>query len=198
MRMGSQERKKIARWARKIKASDEAAFSRLFHLLHPRLVKFSWRYTQNKSSAQDIVQESFLKLWQKRSVIDPEQSLQSYLYQIVRNHSLNYLRDHNSDDVAIDDLPDHALQSEDYIPSMVSADDKHGAKMLQLIDKLPGRQREAIRLSRFEGLDHDEIAYVMDISPRTVNNHIVKAVKRLRKQWDKYQKNNDSIPSYDS
>ena len=196
--MGSQEQKKIAQWAQRIKASDEAAFSRLFHLLHPRLVKFSWRYTQNKTSAKDIVQESFVKLWKKRSAIDPKQSLQSYLYQIVRNRSLNYLRDNNTDDVAINDLPDNALQSTDYVPSMVSTDNKLGATMLRLIDELPGRQREAIRLSRFEGLDHDEIAYVMDISPRTVNNHIVQALKTLKKQWSEYQKNNNTIPNHDS
>ena len=192
--MGSQEEEKIARWARNIKASDEAAFSKLFHHLHPRLVKFSWRYTQTKTSAEDIVQESFVKLWQKRSAIDPQQSLLSYLYRIVRNRSLNHLRDRHSDSIAVSELPDSALQSRDYIPTMVSADDEQGAQMLLLIDQLPGRQREAIRLSRFEGLDHDEIAYVMDISPRTVNNHIVAAIRTLKEQWKEYKKNKNSIP----
>ncbi|HLR24937.1 MAG TPA: RNA polymerase sigma-70 factor [Fodinibius sp.] len=191
--MGSPEKKKIARWARKIKAGDETAFSRLFHHLHPRLVKFSWRYTQTQASAQDVVQESFVRLWQKRSAIDPEQSLLSYLYQIVRNRSLNYLRDHSSDTLAISELPEHALQSHDYIPSLVSADDELSARMLLLIDQLPSRRREALRLSRFEGLDHDEIAYVMGVSSRTVNNHIVAAVKTLREQWNEYKKNHNRI-----
>lgn len=192
--MGSQEKEKIARWAKEIKASDETAFSKLFHHLHPRLMKFSWRYTQTKTSSEDIVQESFVKLWQKRTTIDPQQSLLSYLYRIVRNRSLNYLRDQRTHSVAISELPEHVLKSCDYIPTMVPADDEPGARMLLLIDQLPGRQREAIRLSRFEGLDHEEIAYVMDISPRTVNNHIVAAINTLREQWHEYQKNNNSIP----
>jgi len=54
------------------------------------------------------------------------------------------------------------------------------------IADLPTRQREALVLSRFEGLSHDQIAEVMDISPRTVNNHIVRALKRLRDHVDDY------------
>lgn len=186
--MGSQEKADIARWARKIKASDERAFSKLFHHLYPRLVKFSWRYTQAKTSAKDVVQESFVKLWDVRTDIDPSKSLRAYLFQTVRNRSLNYIRDHSSDDIPIGDLPHGHLKSSDYIPEITPEENKDEKKMLQWIDQLPDRQREAIRLSRFEGLDHEEIAYVMDISPRTVNNHIGAALSKLEKKWNNYKK----------
>jgi RNA polymerase sigma-70 factor (ECF subfamily) len=187
--MGSREQEQITEWARRIKASDEGAFSELFHHLFARMVKFAWRYTRSKTLAKDIVQESFVKLWKKRSSIDPEQSLLAYLFQIVRNNALNYLRDHSTESVALDDLAPGSLQSEADIPEIISADDQQGTQMLRFIEQLPDRQREAIRLSRFEGLDHEEIAYVMDISARTVNNHIVKAVKTLKIEWSQYKKN---------
>lgn len=185
--MGLDEKQEIEQWARRIKASDEAAFSELFHRLYPRMVKFSWRYTRTKTTAKDIVQESFVKLWEVRSTIDPQKSLLAYLFQIVRNRSLNHLRDTPSNQPSIDDISEEVLKSELSSPEITSENNEAGKKMLQWIEALPERQREAIRLSRFEGLDHEEIAYVMDISPRTVNNHIVSALNTLRDKWSTYK-----------
>ncbi|HYW36358.1 MAG TPA: RNA polymerase sigma-70 factor [Balneolaceae bacterium] len=188
--MGYLREKEIKELALAIKASDENAFSELFHRTYPRLVKFAWRYTQTETTAKDIVQESFVKLWRKRNHIDPAQSMMAYLFQIVRNRSLNHIRDHSpEDDITIDDLPGGVLKSDEYVPEVTSSQNKIGKKMLDWIDHLPGRQREALRLSRFEGLDHEEIAYVMEISPHTVNNHIVSALATLRKNWNDYKNN---------
>ncbi|MCW9707344.1 RNA polymerase sigma factor [Fodinibius salsisoli] len=195
--MGSREQEQITVWARRIKASDEGAFSELFHHLYARLVKFAWRYTKSKALAKDIVQESFVKLWKKRQAIDPDQSLLAYVFQIVRNSALNYLRDHPTESIALDDLSPGSLSSSDHIPEVISSDDETGKQMIKLINQLPNRQREAIRLSRFEGLDHEEIAYVMDISSRTVNNHIVKAIKTLKKEWSQHKQNQSSNIYYD-
>lgn len=195
--MGSREQEQITEWARRIKRSDESAFTDFFNHLYARLVKFAWRYTKSKTLAKDIVQESFVKLWKKRAMIDPEQSLLAYMFQIVRNRALNYLRDHSSESVALEDISPGTLSSGDHIPEVTSSDDMAGKQMLELISQLPGRQREAIKLSRFEGLDHEEIAYVMDISPRTVNNHIVKALKTLKEEWRDYKKNKSSNIYYE-
>lgn len=185
--MGLDEKEEIKQWARRIKASDEAAFSELFHHLYPRMVNFSWRYTRTKTTAKDIVQESFIKLWEVRSTIVPERSLLAYLYQITRNKSLNHLRDKPDAQPSIDDIPEAMLESKAESTKIKPRDSQSGKKMLQWIDTLPDRQREAICLSRFEGLDHEEIAYVMDISPRTVNNHIGAALRTLRDRWDAYK-----------
>lgn len=189
--MGLDEEKQIEQWARRIKASDEAAFSKLFHRLYPRMVKFSWRYTKTKTTAKDIVQESFVKLWQVRATIDPGRSLLAYIFQIVRNRSLNYLRDHAGGYSSLDEVRGEKLQSDCHLPKINSTGDETGEKMLQWIEALPDRQREAIRLSRFEGLDHEEIAYVMGISPRTVNNHIGTALRTLRDEWDAYKRKSE-------
>jgi len=74
------------------------------------------------------------------------------------------------------DAPDEAVEAKDL-----------DAHLTQWIEDLPDRQREALSLSRFEGLSHDAIADVMDISPRTVNNHIVRALRSLRDRLRAYQ-----------
>ncbi len=183
--MNTDEKKKFAGWARKISASDERAFSELFHEVYSRLVKFAWQYTRQESDAHDIVQEVFIKLWKIRTAIDPTQPLLSYLYKMVRNRSLNYLRDRNNN-ISLDEAPSKALKANEDIFTEIRAEEKPAVKMLGWIEALPNRQREAIRLSRFDGLDHHEIAFVMQISPRTVNNHIVEALKTLRNDWQKY------------
>jgi RNA polymerase sigma-70 factor (ECF subfamily) len=185
--MDTWHKQEIKNLSRRIKSSDEEAFSELFHRTFPRLVNFSWRYTQAKPSAEDVVQESFVKLWEKRRSIDPGQSLMAYLFKIVRNRSLNALRDRAGENITIDDLPNGTLKTGSFTTEINTGENDVGEKMLGWINQLPKRQRESIRLSRFEGFDHDEIAGIMNISSRTVNNHIVAALKTLRKNWNEYK-----------
>lgn len=186
--MGSDPNGQFRKWAQKIRTSDEEAFEKLFRALYPPLVKFAWRYTGDKHSAQDVVQESFVKLWEVRSNIEPGSSLKAYVYQIVRNRALNHLRD-EKDYTPLDTVHPTKMESDnEEISKPDEAPDYH-KKMSELISALPERQCEAMQLSRFEGLEHDEIAEVMQISPRTVNNHIVSALKTLRKEWNAYKQN---------
>ncbi len=178
--MAAGEKKKFSVWARKISDSNENAFSELFHEVYPKLVKYAWKYTQQEAAAHDITQEAFIKLWKVRKGLDPDQSLLSYLYKMVRNRSLNYLRDERDLNISLDEVSPEAFYTQEDLTAAKAEESNAGAKVLALIDSLPERQREAIRLSRFEGLDHREIAYVMQISPRTVNNHIVTALNTLK------------------
>ena len=158
------------------------------------LVRFAAGYTGQKSSACDIVQDAFVILWQKRSEIDPNRSLKAYLYRIVRNLCLNHLRDRSGTIVDSELVQGEAFSSDEL--STESPGNSNGSldqKFREWIHALPDRQQEAFELSRFEGLEHDEIADVMEISSKTVNNHIVAALRQLRTFYDEYQKklNND-------
>jgi RNA polymerase sigma-70 factor (ECF subfamily) len=191
--MDSRQEQEIRKLARGIKASDEEAFSKLFHRTYPKLVRFAGHYTKAKASAEDVVQESFVSLWENRKNIEPERSMIAYLFQIVRNRSLNYLRDHKPKNVSIDDLPGGLADTDKTAPEITSSRDEPAEKMTAWIEQLPVRQREAVRLSRFEGFDHEEIAGIMNISPRTVNNHIVAGLKTLRGNWNDYKKSKTGL-----
>jgi len=174
-------------WVQKISESDRKAFDSLFRCLYPRLVHFAFKYVHRKAIAGDIVQNTFVALWQKREDLDPQQSVKAYLYQAVRNRSLNYLRDHSKETVGLESVDSSQFESMENTNPQEESD--HLMDLLkEWICDLPERQREAFKLSRFEGLDHDEIASVMEVSPNTVNNHIVAALKHLRDRYELYKK----------
>jgi RNA polymerase sigma-70 factor, ECF subfamily len=185
----------IREWAEKISQSDREAFNALFRVLYYPLTYYAYRYTKSRDQACDIVQDVFVLIWQDREEIDPDQSLKSYLYKMVRNKSLNHMRDHTNRMVHLDNLSGNDAEAS-YPAEM--EDHQTSANHLKLkfmawIDELSDRRKEAFELSRFEGLNHDEIADVMNLSVKTVNNHIVDALSHLRKRYDSHIENEKSI-----
>jgi RNA polymerase sigma-70 factor (family 1) len=173
-------------WCRRLKASEAGAFEELFRATHGPLLRYACGFTNDEAVAADLVQEVYVKVWERRALLDPERSLQALLYRMTRNLALNYRRDralHAAKHQLMD--TDHAARP----PSPESVVDstllKH--RLQAWIDELPERQREALMLSRFDGLSHEEIASVMEVSPRTVNNHLVKALKHLRERIRTYE-----------
>jgi RNA polymerase sigma-70 factor (ECF subfamily) len=175
-------------WARRLRASDPEACTELFEACYDQLLRYAARLT-DEATAYDVVQEAFVALWQMRSSIDPDRSLRSLLYTLVRNEALNRNRAMERrrarrveyDPQARPDSPDERVEAEALRD-----------RMRDWIDDLPARQREAFRLSRFDGLTHEEIADVMDVAPRTVTNHVTTALRTLRERLDAYRSSPDS------
>jgi len=164
-------------WSDKISSGDKSAFTELFNDTYTMFVNFSYRYVKSKSTATDIVQDAFIKLWNNRDKLDSEKSLKSFLFTIVRNLSLNHIRDSHLTYIPGDELRRSFNTDLDDEPDIW---DEVEQKLPQWIENLPDRQQEIFELSRYEGLTHKEIAAVLDISPRTVNNHINNALETLR------------------
>ena len=165
------------RWSERLQSSDQRAYSELFEAMHVVLLRYAWRFTNDQEAARDIVQDAFLKLWQIRANVDPKRSLKALLYTMVRNLALNYKRaaQHTSGVFPEHDLHDRAPTADQQLEASILGD-----RLRLYIDQMPQRRREAFMLSRFEGLSHEEIAQVMHLTPRTVNTHIVLALKDLR------------------
>lgn len=181
--------KQFSEWARNIREGNEVALKKMFDATFESYVRYAWRFTKNKDSAMDIVQESFIKLWQARSKLDPSQSLKTYFYRIVKHNALNYLRDVRQNNAQIDDLQ---IADESSVVFEEEQESKLLKPLRKWINELPDRQQEAFKLSRYEGLSHDEIAEVMDVSPRTVNNHIGAALNNLQERYKTYKDVNDT------
>jgi RNA polymerase sigma-70 factor (ECF subfamily) len=181
----------IKHLARRIRNADRKAFDDLFRMLYPRLVHYSMRYVQDRAAASDMVQDAFFALWRKRSGIDPDQSLRSYLYTAVRNRSLNWLQHSSTQHESIDDHPGlHLVSDQESEPFTDAVQDESrllASLFRKWIAELPERRQEAFELSRFDGLTHDEIAQIMDVSPKTVNNHIVSALKELKERYEEHK-----------
>jgi RNA polymerase sigma-70 factor (ECF subfamily) len=163
-----------------IARSSASAFETLFRRLSERVFRYVRGMTGSEATADDVTQDTFARLWSHRERLDDVDNLTAYIFQIARRQVYNLHRDRrvrrdneaqlrNRELAALPDAPDAEVDTE-MLKEMLDA----------WIHELPERQREAITLSRLEGLSHDAIAEVMDISPHTVNSHIVQAMKHLR------------------
>lgn len=168
------------RWCHRIKASDREAFAAVFDALHDPLARYALQITGREAAARDVVQYAFSTLWNMREDLKPDQSLEALLFRIVRNRAYNTERDRRTRASKQEDLKHDTEPVQPDAGAQMDAD-RLAADLRAWMNELPDRQREALALSRFEGLTHESIADVMDISPRTVNNHIVRALKKLRR-----------------
>jgi RNA polymerase sigma-70 factor (ECF subfamily) len=179
----------FADWCRRLTESDRSAYEAVFREMYEPLVRYACSITKSRASAGDIVQDVFVDLWESRSALDPSQSLEAYLYRSVRNRAYNLHRNRRTRTDKADDVQDEPVG---HLSRPPSPDDAVDARDLEerlkaWIDDLPERQREALELSRFQGLSHEDVAEVMEISPRTVNNHIVRALRSLRERIRTYE-----------
>lgn len=175
---------------RRIKASDRAAFEEVFRRFRNEMLRYVRGIVRRDAVANDLVQDVFLDLWGTRKGLDPSRSLRAYLYGMARNRALRYLRDTRTHGRkhAIIQQEAHG-RATNGIESYQDVDaGRLGALLHRWIDELPDRQREALLLSRYHDLSHREIALVMGISPRTVNNHIMRALKHLNDRVQTFER----------
>ena len=176
----------LSAWCERLKSSDHSAFEEIFKALYDPLLNYAVYLTKSRPVALDIIQDAFLKLWEKRQTLNPDKSVKALLYLIVRNLAFNHNRDSASRAAKLAD-PAHQPLPILPGPEEMFAADALKEKLDTWINALPIRQREALVLSRVQGLSHEEIASVMDVSPRTVNNHIVRALKFIHGQIRGYE-----------
>jgi RNA polymerase sigma-70 factor (ECF subfamily) len=160
---------------------DEHSFEKLFREYFSPLMAFARKILGDEDDAREVVHQVFIKLWERRSEIDMSTSLKSYLFTAVNNRSLNMIRDRKK--FSSEEVPEQAgewdVSAE--LESMELED-----RIRASISTLPERCREIFELNRFDGLSYGEIARELDISVKTVENQMTKALKILREQLSRY------------
>ena len=170
-------------WTRRIADSDHSALACVFDATHDALVGYARGLVRDSAAAQDLVQTAYIRLWEHRRELDPARSIRGWLYRTVRNLSLTRLRDDRRRDERLAGFDEAPLWRDPGPEALLEASEL-GRTMSGWLADLPDRQREALMLSRFEGLSHEEIAEVMGIAPRTVNNHLVRGLQVLRERLE--------------
>lgn len=160
---------------------DHREFEELFRNYFTPLMAFSRRILGDEEDAREVVHQVFINLWEKRSELDLSTSLKSYLFTSVNNRSLNVIRDRRK--FSSEEVPERAGEWD--VSTQLEAMELE-EKIRAAIDTLPERCREIFELNRFEGLKYSEIATQLDISVKTVENQMTKALKLLREQLGKY------------
>jgi len=160
---------------------DSTEFERLFREYFNALMAFSRRILGNEDDAREVVHQVFVKLWEMRDEIDISTSLKSYLFTSVHNRSLNMIRDRKK--FSSEEVPE--IPGEWDVSAQIEALELE-EKIQEAIDGLPGRCREIFELNRLNGLRYHEIAVQLEISVKTVENQMSKALRILRDQLAKY------------
>lgn len=164
---------------------DEEAFEALFKLHFKPLCFFAQSYVKDLDTAREIVQESFMALWDKRGTLDTSKSVKSYLSTVVYNKSLNYLRSTKKFDRDL--LISEHLMTEpvgEYTDILVVKD--ISKKIDEAIENLPDKCREIFLMNRYEHLKYQEIADKLQISVKTVEAQMSKALQHMRIHLSEY------------
>lgn len=169
----------------KIKKGDIKAFESLFRQYYPALYMYGISITGNSDITEEIIQEIFYILWKDREDINIFKSVKNYLYGAVRNRSLQYLEHQKV-----------LQQHRDYV---LNEDSDKGENPLERLEyeelksiiaetlhKMPERRRIIFEMHRYEGVKYSKIAERLDISVKTVEVEIAKALKSLRKEIEHY------------
>jgi RNA polymerase sigma-70 factor (ECF subfamily) len=162
---------------RKVAEGDESAFAQLFHTYHQELAGYIFSLTKSLPLAEEILQDTFVKIWIQRDRLASITSFRSWLFIVSRNHAFNSLRS----------LAREAQQQQQWV--LANKEDTHGGDdpdhqfyytlIEEAVHQLPPQQQKAYLLSRQKGLRHEEIARQLELSRETVKRHISLALRSI-------------------
>lgn len=162
-------------------AGHEGSFTQLFFLYRHKLYSFLLRLTESPEMTEDVIQDVFLKLWKDRENLVNIEQFGGYIYRMAQHHALNAFRR-----MAKESLVMAELTRTTEAASADAGDQLHirevREKLQYALDHLPPKQKLVYTLSREQGLKHEEIARQLNISPSTVNNHMIAALRSIRQQ----------------
>lgn len=162
-----------------LRNGDLCSYEILYVNYYDDLCFFLSRISNNPGLSEDLVQEVFINIWNKRSTLQIKTSFKKYLYKCVYNQYLLHLREQKKQMNLLETLKSEAIQ--EYYESDTTEWESKILKLRNAIDSLPPKCRQAFVLSRFEDRKYKEIAGLMGISIKTVEIHISKALGLLRK-----------------
>ncbi|MBO3271453.1 MULTISPECIES: RNA polymerase sigma-70 factor [Hymenobacter] len=165
-------------WLSRLRHDDGRAFDALFRHYSPRVYRFAYSYLKTRAAAEEIVQECFLKIWEKRHELRDDVPLKGYLFTTAHHLILNQLR-HVQHQVAYQDFLRHVPPTEGNMEKDVEYAELETVYLAALA-KLPPKRRRIFTLSRQQGLSYPEIARELNISVKTVETQMAQALKFLR------------------
>ena len=162
-----------------LRNGDMAAYETCFHTYYPRFVRFADYFLRDLSQAKDIVQNVFFKMWRYRDRLDPDLSLENYLYVLTKRELLNYIRSCKAGESLL--MAEWKTDAGSSVSRMDSQVDLSLLK--EELEKLPEQRRKVFIMSRLRGMSHKEIAAALSISEKTVERHITLAGVQLREMF---------------
>jgi RNA polymerase sigma-70 factor (ECF subfamily) len=169
----------------KFRQGNQSTFEMIFRAYYQPLCRYAFSFLNNKEEAEEVVQTVFVSVWEKRTALQIETSLKAYLYRMVRNSCLNVIKhekvklQHAAHEMYVGEVAAESVMQKVQATELET-------KITQAIQALPEQCRLVFQLSRFEELKYQEIADQLQISVKTVENHMGKALKLMREQLKDY------------
>jgi RNA polymerase sigma-70 factor (ECF subfamily) len=167
----------------KVKAGDHKSFEILFEKYYNKLCNYAFLYLKDVSKTEELVSDVYIRIWENRNKIEIKTNLKSYIYRSTRNAVISDMRKNKGPGLSLHkeyksnekfvDSPETLLIREEV------ADIFH--KMMQ---KLPKQAGLVFRLHKMDGLSYKQIAEILDLSIKTVENHMGRALKLMRSMYD--------------
>lgn len=153
-------------------------FEKLYKRYQPSLINYAFYLTRSSEDALEIVNDVFLSIWDKRDRLKLDSSLNTYLYTAVKNRSINYIKKNKLETVFDDQLDTLS----DFSADQSILEKEQRIIIQQIMNGLPSKCKQVFAMSRIDQLSNKEIASLLDISIKTVEAQITKALKIFRKK----------------
>ncbi len=162
---------------RAMASGDKNALVLLYHRYWQRLFLAAHNVLKDKAACEDIVQEAFLQLWQRRETLQVHTSLEAYLFSTIRYSVFHYIKKERARAGVFEQLTSRLYNA---TPEEIVTEKNIRVRVADVVEALPDKCREVYRLSREEQLSHREIADRLNISTKTVENQLTIALKKIR------------------
>ncbi|WP_343560334.1 RNA polymerase sigma-70 factor [Sphingobacterium sp.] len=167
----------------KLRQGDTRAFQELYYRMRSKVIGFSYKFLRSQEEAKELTQEVFVKLWENREKIDASKNIESLLFVMVRYSMLDAWKRKLRYDNFLE-TQSKVEQHQDFTAQYIDYQECY-AVLTRSIEALPQQAQKVYRLSREEGLSHQEIADQLQISTNTVSNHIKKSMQQIRTYYHK-------------
>ncbi len=158
---------------------DQSAYKELFLRFQPKLKKFIYSIIHSPEAAEEIASDVFIRIWEKRKTLDHIHNLRLYLYVAAKNLSINYMRKQDKfQNLQLNDLKVE-IESLDLDPHQLMMTGEMLRRIQQAILDLPPKCKIIYKLVKEDGLRQKEVAELLHISPKTVENQLAVAVKKI-------------------
>jgi RNA polymerase sigma-70 factor (ECF subfamily) len=168
-----------------VAAGDDQAFRQLFHHHWDNIYGVAFMFVKHAEQAEELVQDIFLKIWNKKENLAAVVDFKNYLFIIARNHIFSELRKKSKEQAFTEQLI-HYFTDNSGNPEQQLLDKESQELLRQAIVQLPEQQRTVYQLVREQGLTHEETAARLQISKNTVRNHMARALEGIRKSLEAF------------
>lgn len=164
---------------RRVSHGDEKAFRAVYDLYVNRLSAFVFKLSKSAHITEEVLQDVFLKLWQSRASLAEVNNPEAYILTIARHRTIDLLRSLASAASFADTLPEQLPAAANSTEEHLSVTDLRRL-VQQALNELSAQKQLIFKLSKEEGLSHDEIAERLQLSKSTVKNHLSESLKHIR------------------